>query len=719
MKRQAEILPRRLGACAGEKTDRKGTMTMKKWISLFLTVMMILTAAYASGEEFDDEFLFDDDDEWYLYQGPEYDYEHLVVGHMTALSGSFTTKLFSYSTSDLDVNALLNGYTLTEWKNGQGNFDLDETVVSGMTVLDNADGSRSYVLTLYNDLKFSDGTPITAWDYAFTFLLNTAPQSKAIGGQTNQYAALLGVQDYRDGKTPFLAGVRVLKDDMMIVTVSPEYRPFYYEMGLLMCEPLPIQVIAPECKVVSDENGVHIEGPFTAELLRETLLDPENGYISHPSVVSGPYCLLSFDGTTAEMEINEYYKGNSDGVLPSIPHITCTLAEKDTMMGLLENGGFGLLNKVTDQELIREGLGLVASGNWAMKAYPRIGQSFIAFCCENEDTVGDKLLRQAITYCIDRDTMISAYTGGYGLRMDGYMGLGQWMYRVMMGTLIPEEMEAEMAAAEEAEAGGSSNMDYKRDGEMISGTRSPAETEELTWMGLDYSGIKVYEQDLSQAEKLLDEAGWSLNEKGESFVKGEDELRFRQTGEQLIPLELNMLYPEGNTMDEQFEDCVIRPLAEVGIRLIVEPVEWRQLLRYFYREDPRDCDMIYLASNFNLVFDPWPTFDVNDADIGKTNYTAIRSQELMDRAMDMTRTAPGDSLSYQAKWILFQECYEEEMPAIPLYGNVYFDFFTSCLHDYEIDQTTDWGTAIVFSYMGDAIGADELEEGEGEFFFDD
>ena len=704
---------------------------MKKGLTILLAAVMIVSACSALGEEMPG----------YLYTGPEYDYDHLTVGNMTRMTGGFTTRLFSYSTSDLDVGSLVNGYELTEWKNELGNFDIDSSVVSGLTRLDNADGSRSYVITLQDDLLYSDGSPVTAWDYAFSILLNTAPQAAEIGGQTDQFPALAGIEAYRSGEKKNIAGLSVMNDTMFMLTVSKEYRPFYYELGIILTGPLPIAEIAPGCEVKDDGEGVYIDGPFTADLLRATLLDPENGYVTHPKVVSGPYRLLSFDGVTAEFELNEYYKGNSDGFKPSIPYLTYTLAEKDTMMDKLANGEFGLLNKVLDQDLVTAGLQLMPEGFLSMKSYARLGQSAISFCCEKEDTVGSKELRQAIASIIDKDGLVQDYTGAYGLRMDGYYGLGQWTYRVMTGTLDVTDpavyggntttnntvrettttTEETRTTTTTEETRTISTTTSATTSTVTTQTRTITEEEILAWQSLSYDGIRKYDPDPEQAEKLLSDCGWGLNADGEPFRKGEDKARCREVNGEMVPLELTLLYPEGNTVAKKFDECLVKPLAEEGIVLKTVPVEWTQLLRYYYRQDERDCDMIYLATNFNLVFDPWPTFDVADADIGRTNYTGIRSPELMEAAQDMSRTEPGDDLTYMQKWIRFQELFEEELPSIPVYGNVYFDFFTACLHDYEIGNETDWGTAIVPAYMGDAtegLPEDEEPEDDGFFYFD-
>ena len=85
-------------------------------------------------------------------------------------------------------------------------------------------------------------------------------------------------QEYIEQGGP-LAGVRVLADDILSVTLNHEFLPFFYEMGLLSCVPYPISVIAPGVTVRDDGNGVYLsnidetiaEPLFTGELLKSTL----------------------------------------------------------------------------------------------------------------------------------------------------------------------------------------------------------------------------------------------------------------------------------------------------------------------------------------------------------------------------------------------------------------------------------------------------------------
>ena len=132
-----------------------------------------------------------------------------------------------------------------------------------------------------------------------------------------------------------LTGVRVTDDYTIAITLDHEYLPFFYEMGLLSCYPYPISVIAPGSLVRDDGNGVHLDRGFTPAMLENTINDPATGYRTHPSVVSGPYTLVSFDGTTAEFERNPYFHGTAYGEMPLIEKLTYTLAENGTMMDKL------------------------------------------------------------------------------------------------------------------------------------------------------------------------------------------------------------------------------------------------------------------------------------------------------------------------------------------------------------------------------------------------
>ena len=595
---------------------------------------------------------------------------HLTVGNPTPMRGEFFTEMWGNATSDIDVRDLLHGYNLVMWDGEYGRFAVDPSVVSGMAILRNEAGDKTFVLSFCHDLYYSDGSRITAWDYAFSFLFMLSPEVAGIGGVPLRREQFAGYSDYVEGRGP-LSGVHVPADDILTVTLRHEFLPFFYELGLLLCNPYPISVIAPGVEVRDDGAGVYLanidpavtEPLFTAELLRTTVMDPETGYLSHPAVVSGPYTLTAWDGVTADFAINPFYKGNARGEKPSIATLTYTLAENETMIGLLEEGAFGLLNKVTRRDQIEAGLALTGRGPFAMEGYPRIGLSYISFACERP-TVSSQAVRQAIAWCMDRDQVTEDYTGGFGQRVDGYYGIGQWMYELISGDLRPPVTAP--ADANDAEA------------------QAAWEAQLAAYAGLSLENLTPYRVDTARAAELLEKDGWLLNEDGLREKDG-------------VVLDLHMIYPEGNNVNESFEVNLIPHLAEAGIRLTLEAVPMAELLSRWYKQAERSDDMIYLASNFYIVFDPSVSFHEDHS----WAYTNLTDEELYAAAEAMRTTEPGDVLGYMRQWIRFQERFNTALPMLPVYSNLYFDFFTSRLKRYEIMEPVTWGEAIVPAALGE------------------
>ena len=117
----------------------------------------------------------------------------------------------------------------------------------------------------------------------------------------------------------------------------------------------------------------------------------------------------------------------------------------------------------------------------------------------------------------------------------------------------------------------------------------------------------------------------------------------------------------------------------------------------------------FLGSNFAEVFDPRGTFDPEDAATGRSNYTGINDPELYRLAGDMAATEPGDTLAYETRWIAFQKRFQEAVPAIPVYTNAYFDFYTRWLQNYNVSENITWTDAILYAYMSDPTVPEEDE----------
>ena len=613
---------------------------------------------------------------------PDRNYEELVVGNPTPMDGKFFTGMWGNATTDIDVRTLVHSYYLTIWGYDTGFFRANPVTVAGLSVTEDAKQCRKYRFQLADDLFYSDGTRITAWDYAFSVLFQIAPEISELGGLPMDLSYLEGYEEYVSGKVPYLSGVRVTDDLKIEFSVKPEALPYFFELYRLGFLPYPIHEIAPGCKVFDDGSGVYIgnEDPdviekiFSSELLQKTVMDQDSGYLSHPTVGSGPYVLTSWDGQTCTFEINPYFKGNSEGFTPSIPKLRFTLAENDTMIDKLEADEFQLLNKVVRRDVIEKGIGLVSSGKgYTLTNYPRIGLSFIVFTPDSP-ALQEQNVRQAINFCMDKDAMREDYTHLYGITMDGLIGIGQWMYGMVMGTEEYPETLPENPTPEEEE-------EYNQ---KIS-----------EWKALSLDGLKHYELDVNKAVRLLDGNGWTMNTEGRRFQAGRDEVRCKKIRGELITLELTCAYPKDNIMATSMEECFVPFLKEAGIKLTLIPMEMKELLRAYNDRDIENIDMFYLGDDFNIEFDPQLFFLAGDPDASKEDTLAWAHAQMAEYARLMCETVPSDALGFVRKWITFQEKLSDLLPLIPVYSNVYYDFYTSDLMNYDIIKYITWGDAIV------------------------
>ena len=664
---------------------------IRKWIALLLAAVLMISAAPAALADDAEEEAELTPSEIALYHRPESDEPtHITVGNTTKVKGSFFTTYFGNNTSDIDVRTMIHGYSPVVWDN-QIQFIMDPMVASSITK-DNGPEGPVYIITLQQDLVYNDGvTRITAEDYVFSWLFTCSPELMELGAETPK-VEIVGFDDYHAGKVPYLRGVRLLNDYTFSLAIESEYETYFYEYARILLNPYPIEVIAPGCSVRDDGNGAYIEGPYTAGLLWKTILDPETGYASHPSLTSGPYSLVSYDAESGVVEfaINPYYKGNFEGVKPVIDTITLVPVLPEDMVRKLETREVDVLNKCVDQSVILDAMQLNGSG-FAMENYARIGYGFCAFSCE-QGPQQFRAVRQALNYAFDSEKFIRTVLGGFGLPVYGYYGLGQWMYMAAAGTLRPDEM---------------------------------SEQEQAAWDALSLDVLNPYPLDLDEANRLLDEDGWVLNEKGDPYDAERDALRYKVVKGKLMPLSLRFARcldnPAASTLVAMYEETL--PL--IGARFEVEDVEFNELLADYYRDNgARRFDMNFMATNFVSTFDPYLVFLGREDMQGAVNTSGIVDDELVQRAFEMRSTEPGDLLTFEQRWLEMQKRYNEILPTMPIYGNVYFDFHTDWLQNYRPNAEYSWPVAILYAFYGEPVVEEEeelsdLTEEEDLFFAED
>lgn len=612
------------------------------------------------------------------------------VGMTTATSGYFATNLWGANAADLSIRALLHGYsTVTTLRDGELMFD--GMAIAGVQVTSD-EHSRTYIISLMTDLTYNDGTPLTAKDYVFSLLLQDAPEIAALGGTPRELVQFVGYDAYHTGEAEGFAGIRLLSEDAFSLEIAADQLPYFYGIAMLELTPYPMRVIAPGCDILDDGQGCYIgrgaeadtmdagtlgfvPGEFSTEMLEATLLNPETGYLFNPRVTSGPYQLEAYDaGThTVSLVVNPRFLGNYEGQKPHIQRLTLQPVENAAVVEMLLSGEIDLANEIVDGAVIDAALPYTDGGDAPLRVqnYPRSGLAYLALACEHGPTA-DAAVRRAIAQCVDKDALIAALSS-YALPVHGYYGVGQWMTTYAAG----EDAEQALPAI--------------------------AVADELPALGVAY--------DVEAAKATLSAAGWNLDAEGKPYA-GEG-VRHRQGGDGLEPLTLRWAKTQSDTADT-LRGILAPALADAGFDLVVDDMPFPEVLQYFYRARPRDdYDMFFLASDFMQTFDPYPEYHTGDDYQGILNTSGLRSARLMELAKAMRETPGANQHLYALRWLAFQQAWAEEMPLVPLYSNIYFDFYAKDLQDYDIVRSLNWGYAMPYAWVGEP----PAEEGDDAVVF--
>lgn len=591
--------------------------------------------------------------------------DSLIVGTLTPMTGRFFTDMWGNNTADADVRALVHGCSTVAWTYN-GDYQVDQTVVREVVVTqDTVTGDKTYAFSLFDDLRYNDGTPITAKDYAFSILLCASPIMPNLGATGTPFNHLEGYDAFQNGGS--FAGVRLDANDpyALRLIIPGENLPYFYELAMVAVTPYPMSVIAPGCDVTDDGTGTRITGAFGTALLRQTLLG-ENGYITHPSVSSGSYMLTGYDGTAATFKANPYYKGTFDGQIPVIKNLTYKPVSNDTLIEEFQNGTVDVVNKISLAETITKGMALQQAEQAGMVNYVRTGMNFVGFACEGGITASASV-RKAIALCLDSQGICDAVMTGYAMPIYGYYGIGQWMAARDLDILLEK--------------------------------------------------LDIYEMDTYAAAAALEEDGWTLNEAGGAYVQADGAVRYKLIGGNLVKLELHMAAQANNAISDAVCRMLASNLSAIGGSLVVSRVTMAELLSAYYRADGTrgGFDMFHLGSNFSQIFDPYLTFNTSDAYQGVINTSGLKSEALMALALDMRNTEAGDLDGYYEKWLLFQEQFIDDLPLVPIFSNIYFDLYPTDLYEYFPNALWSWAMAINYATFVEPA-EDELTEDILEIF---
>ncbi len=376
----------------------------------------------------------------------------IILGGSTELSGLFRYASFGVSSpasSNLDIQNLTSEYG-TVVANKEGNYVWNSTVVKEHTETLNEDGTKTFTITIHDDLKFSDGSAVTAKDYVVhTLVFSTPVAAEAAGKDHKSGMSLVGYKTFAaydgttgEGKTKEFSGVRLLGDYQFSVTVDADYLPYFYDVTYASFGAEYAKMWIGDAEIKDDGNGCYLTDAFYAKdgdsykmaaHIASTAKSPVSDY-----PYSGPYVVKSYDEASkmATLEINNYYKGNFEGVKPTIKKVVYKYVVSATQLEDLKSGGIDVLMTVTGGDQTKEALKLIDSSNGKFDTihYSRAGYGKLGF---RSDFGPAQFLavRQAIAYCVDRDAFAKDFTGGYGSVTNGPYYTGSWMYQAVKNSI--------------------------------------------------------------------------------------------------------------------------------------------------------------------------------------------------------------------------------------------------------------------------------------------
>jgi peptide/nickel transport system substrate-binding protein len=575
----------------------------------------------------------------------------LTVAYGAPSTGEFIGG-WGNSAYDVTIQNLLHGDVGTVAVTPTSEIIINETIVKSFTVSDDADGNRTYVFEINDNLLWSDGTSITAEDFVAGALFVRSPAWTAVGASSSSYTELIGATEYgggipemseepddwddEDGVNPYepeqigwivepsdyFAGVRLLGEYELSITIDGEELPYFFELLFASISPIPLHVWAPGVSVVTNANGSR----FDADILEHATHVSETERFA-PSATAGPYKFVSFEDDIVTVELNPNFSGNAFGEKPTIDFIQQISVQDEVAVDSLFSGVLNLYPAEIRGANIER---VMAEPGFSTHAFDRDGYGVMNLV-HDWGPLQDVNVRWALAHLVDRQAVLDQVLGGFGGLIDTHASEAQWMFKAR---------RAEVIAA-----------------------------------------IRPIALNVSEANRLLDLSEWKFEEDGTTPFDASQAnadgtyLRHNAAGEPLIVRNGAANEEIGNVIEME----TVRTAALAGMEFRSEFLEWATVLEHFYYvaslpEEERLYSTFSMGSDNGVPFDPywyWHT-DI----LGTWMNPSFSDPKLDDLIIAMRTTEPGDLATYLEAWFDYVVRWNELLPALPLYANRRVDLFS-------------------------------------------
>lgn len=644
---------------------------MKKFLALLLAVVMVLTMV-ACGE------------------GKKKADGQVVIGTSTEASGDWAYSAFvrNPNATDKAVMTLTDDMTTVE-SDQHGDYGINKTVVKSYERIEEENGNVTFKFVINDGLKFNNGEAVTAENFVAWTMFVTSPAGKEMGVVSATYNMLPGGLAYRNGETNVLSAVRLYDEKTFSITIAKtgedgetSYLPYYYDITYAAMQAVNLTYWFGEGWSVKDDGEgvyfVNADGKeFTAETVGETVT--AGRFATGNRVTAGPYNLVSFDQSSREivLEVNENYNGNFEGQKPGIQKLVIVKTSEDTVMDMITTGQIQIYSQIADGSEVNAVMDLIEAGtiNSSTSQYDRAGYGYFGFACDLGPTQFTEF-RQAIAYLLDRVEFAQTFCKGWGSVVHG-----------------PYCTAFTMTAKTDIE-----------------------------------KKINHYDYNPEKAVELLKQAGFVYNADGSDYVDGSGEVRYAKVTEEqakyydsfnkvladgtiLMPATINWASSEGNAVSALLSTMLANSEATkaAGVSIVKTEMTFPELLNYMYRQDSYGLggdysmptyNMFNLATGYNSgVYDEsynWTT----DPEYIEQGYNVqhLYDEQLNKLSMDMVYgVEPDDEATYLDLWEKYIIRWNELLPMVPLYSNIYVTVYPNTIDNYAEDSFWGFERAILYA----------------------
>ena len=620
----------------------------------------------------------------------------ITVGCLpNTLTGDFTCGILGLGQGDQMVNELINDYGIMV-------MDKTGTLVQNQAVAENiaiTENGSCFTVTLRKDLKYNDGTPITAKDYVFSILLTCSPAAGDLGILDDLSPVVEGGDLYATEITDCLMGLEMHPDDPYTFTITlnrNDQDHYYFADSCLDVQPMNVKfwlgeeydvnfVDASETGCAVTDRNFHPVS-LQAEKIQEKF---DAARMSGSEVLSaGPYMVETWDMEASRciLKRNPNYGGNFEGQKPAIETIEVVCMGENDWQDQLNIGNIDVYPGITQKEEIDNFLKMAeADPELSYVSYDRAGYGKIQFLCDVGPTQFVEV-RRAMARLLDREALATAFCG-------------EGRYKIVNGP-------------------------------YATAMRMYQDSKQVLAAGLD-----PYEFNVEEAEKELTDGGWTLDENGNEWsgtgLRCKDVTNLRnintvdciqaKDGRHLMPLKIKWYATEDNRISELLKIMLAdsEALKKAGMAIEQTVGDFDGLIEVLYHEDAEghriepkysmvnmgtgwtsslydyshnwSSDPLYVEKGFNGNY----LFDSQDRDLDQL------SMEMVFNVM------PGDYDEYLRLWQEYVIRWNEVLPDIPLYTETYFTAIPVRLRGYEENAFWGFPYAILYAKLGEPDKPDE------------